>query len=1065
VQLPFDVVRASATGYAPALHRCPDTNVRAADGRDDAGVASFIAAWVGLLHRFTHQAVIACDVRRDGRQVPLDCEVDEDITAGALAARLLPGLRAAAPASIGEPANVAVSWQDAAGGGSREGAFAPYDIQLFVHAAATSAQGVGLTVRYNERLFQAATVQRLMDSFRRVLTQLEGAPQLRVGDLELLSPTDEQVLRLDSGTAAYDPVPAFRLFEQHARAQPQARAARFHDASMTYGELDARSSQLAHLLQSRGVTHGARVAVCLPPSLDVLACMLATWKLGAVYVPLDPTHPAALLGMVVEEAQPTQVLTLTRLSGLTQPERFPQFCLDRDAAELSSFPQQAPEVAVTLEHASHMFYTSGTTGRPKGVVSTHGNLAHYVNVAQQAYRFRAEDVFISVARYTFSISLFELLVPLCCGASVRLMERENVLAPERFAQVLEEITVLHCGPSLLGSLFRYLRSASSAGKTFPRMRHASSGGDLVPPHIQDEMKTVFPNAELFVIYGCTEVSVMGCTYPIGREVKATRTFVGKPFPDTAVRVMDARGRLVPIGVVGEICFSGKGVTLGYYQRDELTAQKYVQREGRRFYATGDMGRVHPDGNVEILGRRDFQVHMRGIRIELGAIENTVRELGLAAQCAVVPKKLAEDDVRLVAFLAQVENPDVSTFRRALAARLPEYMLPQHLVVLDAMPLTANGKLDRDKLAQLPWQPQDHAPCPAGRATAQGTGLEQQIAQTMARVLKRPMVSLDADFFDQGGDSLLAVSLLLELEDVLGLKLSPDVLFEHSTVRGLAAQAEGEFSRSPRPLLLNGSPDAPAVFMLLGVHLYRELARLMEGRWAAYGVYVGRELLMFEAGAVGPSVQELARDYIEVIRQQQPKGPYRLVGMSFGGVVAYEVAQQLRAQGEEVAFLALLDAALPGTGPDKFKRLLSLGPLQSLRVLAGRLLRRLRPNQPAAATPPSEVARYDDKEVQASLNNRRQRAYRRAMRTYVSQVPPWPGEVTLVVSGKRLARDPLQPPDCGWGGHVARLNSHTVDADHLGLLEKPKVAEVADVLLAGLERAEAAVPLNSRSSTR
>lgn len=1057
VQLPFDAERSSTLGYAPALYRSPVLELDAFSPGDERALASFIAAFAAVLHRFTHQAMIACDVHR-GRRLAVDCEVDADVTVGTLAARAASALlMAASDTGLGRGmANVALSFTDPSqpqAGGTDDEPVTPYDLHLFLHPTESGSGGTTLTVRYNERLFKPATVQRLMSSFRMVLDQVKAAPELRVGQLALLSPADQEVLRFDSGTAVYEPVPVFRLFERHARMRPEAKAAHLHGASISYGELAIRSNQLAHLLLARGVTAGARVAVCLGPSFDVLASMLAIWKVGAVYVPLDPTHPEALIGMIVDEARPAQVLTLSRLSGLTRPRQFPQFCFDVDAAALSSLPATAPTVAVTLGHASHMFYTSGTTGRPKGVVATQGNLAHYVHVALQAYRFRPEDVFISVARYTFSISFFELLLPLCSGGSVRLMNRENVLAPDTFAQVLEDVTVLHCGPSLLGSLFRYLRTASSAGKTFPRMRHASGGGDLVPPHIQDELKTVFPNAELFVIYGCTEVSVMGCTYPIPREAKATRSFVGKPFPDTAARVMDPRGALVPIGVVGEICFSGKGVTLGYYQRDELTAQKYVDREGRRFYLTGDMGRVHPDGNLEILGRRDFQVQVRGVRIELAGIENTVRELGLAAQCAVVLKKLDEQDARLVAFVAQVENPSVGAFRRALAARLPEYMLPQHLVILDALPLTANGKLDRDKLALLPWDPDTEHSSPGDAQAAQGTALEQQIAETMARVLKRPEVGPDADFFDQGGDSLTAVLLLLELENVLGIKLSPDILFEHSTVRALAAQAKGEFSRSPRPLLLNGSPDAPAVFMLLGVHLYRELARRLEGRYAAYGVYAGRELLMFEAGAAGPTVQELAGDYIEIIRQQQPRGPYRLVGMSFGGVVAYEVAQQLRGQGEEVVFLGLLDAVLPQTRADRVKRLVSLGPAQILQALAGRVLKRVRP-QPAESLPRrAEFTRYDDREQQSPLDSRRQEAYRRAMHGYLSQVQPWKGEATLVVSGQRLARDLLQRPDCGWTRHVARLRVHTVDADHLGLLEKPKVAEVADILLAALERAE------------
>jgi thioesterase domain-containing protein len=223
--------------------------------------------------------------------------------------------------------------------------------------------------------------------------------------------------------------------------------------------------------------------------------------------------------------------------------------------------------------------------------------------------------------------------------------------------------------------------------------------------------------------------------------------------------------------------------------------------------------------------------------------------------------------------------------------------------------------------------------------------------------------------------------------------------------------------------------------------------------------------MFEAGAAGPTVQELARDYIEVIREQQPHGPYRLLGMSFGGVVAYEVAQQLRSQGEEVQFLALLDSALPERRRDKLERLVALPPLRIVEVVARRIARKILRKWRANAAPNAAFTRYDDKERQLPLDSRRQRAYRRAMRKYVSQVQPWEGEATLLVSGQRLARDPLLRPDCGWTPHVDRLDLHTVDADHLGLLEKPKVQEVAGLLLAALERAEAAAAPRAAASSR
>ena len=456
---------------------------------------------------------------------------------------------------------------------------------------------------------------------------------------------------------------------------------------------------------TRGVRAGVPVAVCVEPSLDVLVALLATFKAGGIYLPLDPTHPPALIAAVLAEAQPRLVLTQSKLSAVTDPGRFPQLFLDAPGAALDGHPTGAPALAATedpLDRGCYQLYTSGTTGKPKGVIASHRNLAHYIDAARRRYGFRSSDVFCSLARYTFSISMFELVSPLCCGGAVRLLPREEVLSPEHLSRALQTVTVVHAGPSLLGSLFRHMRGNATMPRAYPRMRHASSGGDLVPPSIMEEMKTAFPNAELFVIYGCTEISCMGCTYPIARDRKLPTTYVGKPFPDVSVRLLDASHEsLVPVGVVGEICFSGPGVVAGYFERPALTAEKFITLEGRRYYATGDLGRWDADGDLEILGRRDHQVQLRGIRVELAGIENTVRELGLAGQCVTIVKKLDDQDVRLVAFLVDPREPDVVAFRRALGRHLPDYMLPQSIVVLDALPLTANGKVDRRKLHELP----------------------------------------------------------------------------------------------------------------------------------------------------------------------------------------------------------------------------------------------------------------------------------------------------------------------------------------------------------------------------
>jgi amino acid adenylation domain-containing protein len=806
--------------------------------------------------------------------------------------------------------------------------------------------------------------------------------------------------------------------------------------------------------------------VCVLPALDIVVAFLAIWKAGAVYVPLDPTHPEALIATILDEVKPGAVLTQSNLRSLTNPKRHAQFCFDTDSQLTEALPASAPAVEVTLQDPAYVLYTSGTTGKPKGVDARHANLAHYIHVAQQKYRFRRDDVFCSLARYTFSISLFELVLPLCCGASVRLLARDDVLAPNRLARTLSEVTVVHAGPSLLGNLFRYLRSSASSRQTFRCMRHASSGGDLVPPTLLEEMKHVFENAELFVIYGCTEISCMGCTYPISRGQNVTRTFVGKPFTDVVVRVIDPAGNLVPFGAVGEICFAGKGVVRGYLQRPELTAEKFVEREGRRFYQTGDMGRLHPDGNVEILGRRDYQVQLRGIRVELPGIENTVREIALAEQCAVVVKKLAEQDVRLVAFVVKPRENTVAAFRRVLAAHLPDYMLPQALVAIDALPVTRNGKLDRSALQELPWESSENG----APRTAPRTTIEFQIAATFAKTLGVADVGLDDDFFDRGGHSLLAVMMLHELENTLGLSLPPGLLFEHTTVRALAEQAQSSMSRVPRPIPLSDACDKPVLYMLLvGMtrdgysQLHRTFAKRLEGRYSVFGVYAGRELVKLESLDKAFTVAELASDYVEVIRQHQPNGPYRVAGLSFGGIVAYEVAQQLRAGGAEVAFVGLIDAILPESGVryriGQLARLLALpfwGMVRQSAKIARDAVRSVKWRITAmfGARPKPRFTRYDTHGKHAPVEDLREEAYSLAAERYFPQIRPFMGQVGLIVAGRRLAHVPLESPDCGWRSHVPSLRVHVLDSEHLALVEEPNVvASVAEIFLESLQRSD------------
>ena len=1019
---------------------------------DSARQARFVGVLGALLQRYTQQDSISIDViirHASGleRRSAVDANLAGHTPLSAVisqAASSLNGARTTTESS----SNIVVTFIDGAEPSQAAvDAYVAGSPKCDLHFILTPARGEApLLVAYDSRLFRAETVDRLVGGLVALLraapadeTPIEKLPMLGFDEARAITTAQE------NGTLVYPRVPVHRIFEDLAKKQPTAIAAQFQGRTLTYAELEAQSNRLAHHLIASGVGPDVAVGVCLRPSLEVLVSLLAIFKARGLYLPLDPTHPEALLARMLDEAKPRLVLTHSSLSALTCADRFPQFCFDTSWGLVESQLTTAPELDASLEDAAYLLYTSGTTGRPKGVLATQGNLAHYIHSAQQMYRFCADDVFVSLARYTFSISLFELVSPLCCGASLRILERDDVLSPERLERVLRDVTVLHAGPSLLGTLFRHLRTApATTPRTFPRMRHASTGGDLVPPSTMEEMKRVFENAEIYVIYGCTEISCMGTTFPVPRDTQVTRSFVGKPFPDVAVRVVDPKGELVPFGVVGEICFAGNGIVRGYLHQPELTTQKFVAWGGRRFYQTGDVGRLHTDGNLEILGRRDFQVQLRGIRVELGAIENAIRDLGLAAQCAVVAKKIDVDDVRLVAFVVKPTDASVSAFRRALSNELPDYMLPQNVVVLDAMPLTVNGKLDRKRLQEMPWEPQTSA----RRAPPQNE-TEKIIAKVFCDVLEVKEVNVDEDFFDLGGHSLLAVIAIHEIEEALGVTFPPHILFERPTVRGLAAYAVGTLATESRAILLNEKCAAPPLFMLSGIHIYRELAKRLEGRYPAYGVFAGSELGTFESTSTNYSVRDLASDYVKIIRREQPSGPYRLLGYSFAGIVAYDVAQQLRDAGEEVRFLALVDAMLPEwTLGWKFRvsqlaRLPSVSPRDLLAFMVGRVRKSLR-------EPGSEFVRYGDDARVGPLERQRDQINYRAAAEYMAKMRPFAGNVTFVASGARLRNDPLKSPTGGWSPHIPSLKIETVAADHFRLLsDDPYVSQLAEILVRDL----------------
>lgn len=426
-------------------------------------------------------------------------------------------------------------------------------------------------------------------------------PFVEIDRLAMLTSADAELIEHVQAPApiVYPQVPVYQLILEHGRTSPQRPAVSFGTSTLTYGELARRSSALAMRLRSDGIGAGDVVAICMPPCVEFLIALLAVWQAGAVYCPLDPTHPEAYRQHMLALAEPRLVLlhgSLAHMPGLEACSRVMVDELRAEAAEAVHV-----ETGITLDSPAYQFFTSGTTGKPKGVLASHRNLAHYIHVAQQTFSFGAEDVFVSIARYTFSISLFELVSPLCVGAQLLLTQRHDVLDPERLLQLLNSVTVPHAGPSLLTAFFRFLRSNPELPQTLPHLRHVSSGGDIVTASVMEDMKRVFPQAEIFVLYGSTEISCMGTYYPVSREETQTKSLVGHCFPGVQLCVLDQRLQQQALGVVGDIWFAGAGVALGYHRQPELENGKFVDISGNRFCKMGDVGRLAASGELENVG--------------------------------------------------------------------------------------------------------------------------------------------------------------------------------------------------------------------------------------------------------------------------------------------------------------------------------------------------------------------------------------------------------------------------------------------------------------------------------
>ncbi|WP_433527655.1 amino acid adenylation domain-containing protein [Nocardia pseudovaccinii] len=778
-------------------------------------------------------------------------------------------------------------------------------------------QGVLAEFAYATDLFDAATTQGFADRFARILTAVVADATVTVGDIELLGPNERtRVLREWNSRGAWVPAATLpALIADQARRRPDAVAVRFGDTALSFAELRRRANRVARALIAAGAGPESLVAVAVARTEELPVALLGVLIAGAAYLPIDITYPAQRLAFVLSDAVPVCVLTTAEQRADVPVGELPVILLE-ETTEFDDRPvSDADRIAPLLpDHLAYVIYTSGSTGVPKGVGVAHRNVVELCANTQPLFGFDETDVWTLFHSFAFDFSVWELWCALATGGSVVVVDYATSRAPELFRELLirEQVTVLNQTPSAFYQLIEADRAASDSEFA---LRHVVFGGEALDlrqlRRWYERHDTDAPR--LVNMYGITETTVHVSFLALDKQIAdSPDSLIGRALPGLDGYVLDERLHPVPVGTPGEIYVAGAQLSRGYLGRPGLAAVRFVANPfgapGSRMYRTGDLGRWGKTG-LAYAGRSDQQVQLRGFRIELGEIESALLRCPGVSQAVVLVRSTERLGDQLVGYVVPAAGAriDADELRVQVAEFLTGYMVPAAIMVLDVMPLTPNGKLDRRALPEPAFE--------ARQYRAPATPIEETVAAAFAEVLDLDRFGMDDNFFERGGNSLVATKLTARLSSLLGEKVPVMRVFTAPTpsdflaelARRAGGQVEGEVAFDVvLPLRATGTAEP-----LFCIHPVSGIAWSFAGLAAYLGsdrpIY-GIQAPTLAAPAVLPdTIEEWAAIYVDAIRSVQPKGPYHLIGWSMGGVFAHEIAVQLQRAGQRVATLAVMDS--------------------------------------------------------------------------------------------------------------------------------------------------------------
>ena len=657
----------------------------------------------------------------------------------------------------------------------------------------SSPQGLRCAIEYNTDLFESTTIYRLLNYWQTLLESIAATPDAVLSDLLLRVESQQQIVPTEGDAAAND---TYRegclstLFEEQAARTPDAIAAISEETCLSYAALNRYANQLAHYLQTRGISPESLVGVTVENTVLVLISLLGISKAGGVYLPLDPSYPQARLISMIEDAQPTILLTCKESQQTPAFPDIPTISLERYWPLLNLLPEQSPVSTVQIDNTAYVIYTSGSTGKPKGVAVTHRGLGNLATTQAHHFNIHGGSHVLLFASLSFDASIAEIVVTLLAGACLEIAPRQHLLPDLSLVRLLQEraITVVTLPPSVLSIL---------PVEPLPLLETLVSAGERCPLEIVERWQ---PGRRFCNAYGPTEVTVCASVALCEKTPQETahthnrqrQPPIGHPLANTQLYILNERFQPVPPGVAGELCVSGVGLARGYLRLPGLTAERFIPHpfsghSGERLYRTGDRVRYRPDGLLEYLGRLDQQVKIRGYRVELGEIEAVIRQHQKVHECIVLIDEKVADDQRLIAYLVLSDLTDTREIQHYVQEQLPNYMQPSLFISVAALPLTPRGKIDRQALQALKIEVEE-----AEEETIEPrTPIEKQLATIWRELLGQQKIGIYDDFFSLGGHSLLATRMLSRVQASMHVEVSIPTFFDATSIAELANIIEQE----------------------------------------------------------------------------------------------------------------------------------------------------------------------------------------------------------------------------------------------------------------------------------